>query len=94
MTWKKPQQQRSRPALEVDLQFVISTQDGELHPPKDSSRREMHVSDAIMTMWRRKILANIKLHAEMGSRLAARYWRYRWATSRWRDRWMLAARRG
>ena len=35
----------------------------------------MHVSDAIMTMWRRKILADIKLHAEMGSRLAAGYWR-------------------
>ena len=75
LTWKKPQQQRSRPALVVDLQFVISTQHGEVHPPKDSSRREMHVSDAIMTMWRRKILADIKLHAEMGSRLAAGYWR-------------------
>ena len=75
LTWKKPQQQRSRPALVVDLQFVISTQHGEVHPPKDSSRREMHVNDAIMTMWRRKILADIKLHAEMGSRLAAGYWR-------------------
>jgi G:T-mismatch repair DNA endonuclease (very short patch repair protein) len=75
LTWKKPQQLRSRPALVVDLQFVISTQHGEVHPPKDSSRREMHVSDAIMTMWRRKILADIKLHAEMGSRLAAGYWR-------------------
>ena len=75
LTWKKPQQQRSRPALVVDLQFVISTQHGEVHPPKDSSRREMHVSDAIMMMRRRKILADIKLHAEMGSRLAAGYWR-------------------
>ena len=28
LTWKQPQQQRSRPALVVDLQFVISTQDG------------------------------------------------------------------
>jgi len=26
-------------------------------------------------MWQRKILADIKLHAEMGSRLAAGYWR-------------------
>ena len=76
------------------MQFVISTQHGEVHPPKDSSRREMRVSYAIMTMWRRKILADIKLHAEMGSRLAAGYWRQVRATSRWRDRWMLAARRG
>ena len=44
LTWKKPQQQLSRPALVVDLQFVISTQDGEVHPPKDSSRREMHMN--------------------------------------------------
>ena len=72
---KKAQQQRLLPTLVVDLQFVISTQDGEMHPPKDSSRREMGVSDAITAMWRRKILADIKLHAEMGSRLAASYWR-------------------
>jgi hypothetical protein len=75
LTWKKAQQQRLRPTLVVDLQFVILTQDGEMQPPKDSSRREMGVSDAIMAMWRRKILADIKLHAEMGSRLAASYWR-------------------
>ena len=95
-TWKKPQQQRSRPALVVDLQVVISTQDGEVHPSKDSSRREIHVSDAIMTTWRRKILADIKLHAVMrrwGAGLPPAIGA-RWATSRWRDRWMLAARRG
>merc|ERR1712046_262937 len=38
-------------------------------------RGQMGVSDAIMATWRRKILADIKLHAEMGSRLAAGYWR-------------------
>ena len=72
---EEPQQPRSRTALVVDLQSVISTQDGEVHPPKDSLWREMRVSDAIMAMWRRKILADIKLHSEMGSRLAAGYWR-------------------
>ncbi len=77
LTWKKPEQQRSRPALVVNLQFVNSTQDGEVRPPKDSSRRKKRVSDAIMATWRRKILVDIKfkLHVEMGSRLAAGYWR-------------------
>jgi len=37
-TWTKPQQPRSRPALVVDLQFVISTRGGEVHPPHPRSR--------------------------------------------------------
>ena len=53
-------------------------------------RGQMGVSDAILATWRRKILAGMwRWGAGLQPAIGAR-----WATSRWRDRWRLVARRG
>ncbi|EOD22671.1 hypothetical protein EMIHUDRAFT_240018 [Emiliania huxleyi CCMP1516] len=75
LTWEKPKTRHSRPTLTVDMQFALSTEHGDLHPPKDANRRELALDPATEATWRRMILSDIKAHAEKGRALAAGYWR-------------------
>ena len=75
LTWEKPKARHSRPTLTVDMQFALSTEHGEIHPPKDANRRELALDPATEATWRRMILSDIKAHAEKGRALAAGYWR-------------------
>ena len=75
LTWEKPKTRRSPPTLTVDMQFVLSTEHGEIHPPKDADRRELELDPETEATWRRMILSDIKAHAQKGRALAAGYWR-------------------
>lgn len=59
----------------VNTMYVLSTDQGELHWPKDGQRREVFVANAEEEELRREILKDIKQLGEQGQPLSPAWWR-------------------
>lgn len=59
----------------INMMYVLIDQDGEIHPPKDSERREMKIESSLLVELKQQAASDLKLMAARGLPLSPAFYR-------------------